>query len=104
MIRWVRARRRRRAEVREAAMDEEFVVVRADGGEPLAVVFEPMGSEYEVPAGGYLTIRFMSPPGTSGSVKYRSDYASAGAAVFGTMAAWTAEGAEIDLVTGCPDW
>ncbi|WP_380280892.1 hypothetical protein [Kitasatospora purpeofusca] len=102
MIGWVRERRRRRAEAREAALVEEFVVVGADGGEPLAVVFEPMGSEYEVPAGEYLTVRFKSPPGSSGSVEQRSDYLSACPALSGTMTAWTADGDEIDLITGCP--
>ncbi|MFE6865031.1 hypothetical protein ACFVFS_00575 [Kitasatospora sp. NPDC057692] len=80
-------------------------MVRADGGEPLTVVFEPMGSLYEVPAGEHLTVRFKSPPGRGGAVAHRSDYVSISPGLSGgTMTAWTAVGAEIDLITGCPEW
>lgn len=75
----------------------------ADGDEPLMVVFEPMGSVYEVPAGEHLTIVFKGRPGDSGAVDYRSDYVSVCASFSGTMTAWTAAGAEIDLITGCPE-
>ncbi|MER7849808.1 hypothetical protein ABTZ03_38405 [Kitasatospora sp. NPDC096077] len=99
MITWARNRRRRR----EAALVEERVVVAAGADEPLTVVFEPMGSLYEVPAGERLTVVFRSRPGHSGEVEYRPDHASACAGAGGTMAAWTASGAEIDLGTGEPE-
>ncbi|MFE7558963.1 hypothetical protein [Kitasatospora sp. NPDC057500] len=82
---------------------EERVVVAADADEPLTVVLESMGTLYEVPAGSYLTVGFRSPPGSSGGVSRRTDYVSICPAIGGTMNVWTAEGAEIDLDTGCPE-
>ncbi|MGW6612683.1 hypothetical protein ACWGA0_04375 [Streptomyces erythrochromogenes] len=97
MIGWVRDWRCRRAAV------QERVVVTAGGGDPLIVVFEPMGRLYEVSAGEYLTVGFHGRPGESGVVDHRSGYVSVCAASTGTMVAWTAAGAEIDLITGCPE-
>ncbi|MFB6894130.1 hypothetical protein ACFCX4_33020 [Kitasatospora sp. NPDC056327] len=93
---------RRRAAAREARSAEEFVVVEAPADEPLMVVFEPMGSTYDVPPGEQLTIRFRFVPGAGGAVAHREDHVSVSAGLSGTMTAWTAAGEEIDLVTGCP--
>ncbi|WP_329389863.1 hypothetical protein OG625_37445 [Streptomyces sp. NBC_01351] len=103
MIGWVRGWRRRRAAARDASLVEECVVVAADADEPLMVVFEPMGSLYEVPAGEHLTVSFKARPGEGGDVEHRADYVSVCAGLSGTMTAWTAAGAEIDLLTGCPE-
>ncbi|MFE5581154.1 hypothetical protein [Kitasatospora sp. NPDC056531] len=78
-------------------------MLTADGGAPLTVVFEPMGSLYELPAGEHLTIRFAGPPESRGAVDRRPDYVSACGPLGGTMTVRTAAGAEIDLLTGVPE-
>ena len=75
----------------------------ADRGGPLTVVFEPMGSTCEVPAGGHLTVCFKGLPGDRGAVDHRPDYVSVCAPSSGTMTARTATGAEIDLLSGSPE-
>ncbi|MFJ8434312.1 hypothetical protein ACIQ9P_23710 [Kitasatospora sp. NPDC094019] len=99
MKRW----REGRAAAREARFVEESVVLEAPTEEPLWVVFEPMGSLYELPPGESLTVRFRVRPEEGYGLGRKDDYVSVSAGS-GWMTAWTSAGAEVDIDTGCPEF
>ncbi|WP_329611620.1 hypothetical protein [Kitasatospora herbaricolor] len=86
----------------QASWVEDRIVIEADSGQSLTVVFEPMGSSYEIRSGLSLTVVFFGPVEHPGCIDYQSDYVSVDAGVVGSMAVFDAAGDELDLGTGMP--
>ncbi|MFJ4092621.1 hypothetical protein ACIPYS_13645 [Kitasatospora sp. NPDC089913] len=103
MIGRVKRWREARAAERAARFVEESVVLEAPGDQSLWVVFEPMGSLYELPPGESLTVRFRARAEEGYGLVRKDDYVSVSAGS-GWMTAWTSAGAEVDIDTGCPEF